>query len=171
MAKRSKGLIARFRRAVQSEEQAQREQQQAAERARARALADRAELLRELAEMGRELALGPVRHAQPGQEGEVVTLTRGDRTLSFTADDPEERVEVAVSFEGQGDEMFRLYREPQLEERWVLSFTRRGRAHRLPLFDVGLEELLILALDLPRPSDEDDGESSANAGEPPQRKL
>jgi hypothetical protein len=45
-----------------------------------------------------------------------------------------------------------LYREAQLGERWVLVIPRRGRDLRLPLFDQGLEELLVLGLGLPRPT-------------------
>jgi len=168
MAKRGKGLVARFRRAVQSEEAQRAAEEAAKEQALAAARAARAELLADLQEIGRELELSPI-----ARKGEL-QLSRGSHRLVFRPDDPDDRVEIDIRFEDMGDETFRLYREPQLDDRWVLTFTRRGRAHRLLFFDQGLEELLILALDLPRPDDADaaapptDGSTSAL---PPGRDL
>jgi len=167
MAKRGKGLVARFRRAVRAEERARADDEARRQQELERARVARDELLVDLGDIARDLALGPVT-VRP----EEVVFHRGDRTLGFHSDDTDERVEVEIRFTGQGDASFRLYREPQLADRWVLAFTRRGRAHRLPLFDQGLEELLILALDLPRPGDDDGGDDPpSNPGTPPTRAL
>lgn len=150
MAKRGSGLAARFRKAIVSESEAKEQAEAARKRAEGAAKAARDELLRDLAEFGRELGFARV-HLSPT----VVTLTHGQHRLRFTADDG---TGVNVTFEGQGDEVFRLYREPQLANRWIFAFTRRKQEHRLPLFDQGLEELLVLGLGLPRPAGDGDDE-------------
>lgn len=46
----------------------------------------------------------------------------------------------------------RIEREPQLQHRWVLQFRKAGRDERMPLFDRGLEELMVEGLGIPRPA-------------------
>lgn len=143
MAKPGAGLAARFRRAVATEADAQRARKEAEQRRRDAARAARDELLRDLAEFGRELGFPTVHVAT-----DLVKLTHDGHRLELKAEGDEE---IHVDFEGKGDAPFRLYREPQLADKWVLSFRRRGQEHRLLLFDQGLEELLVLGLRLPRP--------------------
>ena len=62
---------------------------------------------------------------------------------------------VGVTFTGQpAHEHHELYRQPELDDRWIWSRRRVKREDRLPLFDEGLEELLVRGLGLPRPGDE-----------------
>ena len=58
---------------------------------------------------------------------------------------------VDVRSEAFGDDAVRLYREPELGDRWVASLRRSGHEQRVLLYDQGLEELLVTGLGLPRP--------------------
>jgi hypothetical protein len=82
-----------------------------------------------------------------------VTLRYEDRYVHFAPVGDLDR--VTVEFEGMGDEKHALYREAQLGDRWVWSVTMRRRDDRKPFFDEGLEALLIRALGLPEPSDDE----------------
>jgi hypothetical protein len=61
---------------------------------------------------------------------------------------------IGVRFTGQpAHERHELYRQPELNDLWVWSRRRARREDRLPLFDDGLEELLVRGLGLPRPGE------------------
>ncbi|MBW1877114.1 MAG: hypothetical protein JRI25_00625 [Deltaproteobacteria bacterium] len=80
-----------------------------------------------------------------------VTFRFSDRFLHFEPMGEGDR--VRVTFDGIGEDEHRLYQESGLGNRWVWSLRRRGREDRLPLFDAGLEELLVLTLKLPHPNE------------------
>lgn len=140
MSDRTSILAARFRSAIQREEQAARQAAEEARRAaevedRRRAAWEAAHdtLLSELAELGELLELGVARDA-------VLTLSRGEATLVF-APGAGERVDVRFADAAAEDHVF-------LEDgTWFVSLSRAV----LPLYDEGIEELVVRALGLPRP--------------------
>ena len=80
-----------------------------------------------------------------------LTIRYQDRFLHFVPIGEADRIKV--HFTGADQEEHRVYREAELGNRWVLVSKRSGREERAPLFDDGLEELLVRALELPRPSE------------------
>jgi len=109
----------------------------------------RTELFADLEAFGR--AVG---HLDVERGPERLTMGWGEQRLVFEAVGDGD--EVGVRLEGSEDAEptpHRLYREPRLGDRWVLSLWRRGREERLTLFDSGLEALLVIALELPGPED------------------
>lgn len=63
---------------------------------------------------------------------------------------------VIVTYEGWPvAETHRAWPERALDGRWVLEFHRLGRVEQLPMFERGLEELLVHGLGLPRPAPSD----------------
>lgn len=140
---RGSGLAARFRQAVESEAEAakRREREHAAREAAAVAAATA--LLGELAAFGRELGF-----AQVHSDASGVRLRHGGRELVFWSG---EAGQVWAGSAEKTDDRYRLYREAALDDRWVMAFRHRGQETRLPLFDQGLEELLVAVLGLPRP--------------------
>jgi hypothetical protein len=100
------------------------------------------------------------------RQGESLILRHGDRFLHLEPMGEAER--VRVTFSGSEGEDHRLYREPELADRWVWAFTRKRRGEeRLPFFDEGLEELLVLALHLPRVTPTDEETAPASTGTQP----
>src|SRR5690606_9202927 len=108
--------------------------------------AARDELFDDLAVFGETIGHVVVQRAEGG-----LTLRWNDRFLHFEPTGEGDR--VRVTFDDIGEDDHRLYREPGLGNKWVWVVRRRGREDRLPLFDMGLEELLVLGLKLPRPDD------------------
>lgn len=157
MTERRSRLAARFRKAVQSDEQARQSEQDAARLAAEAARAARDALLTELAEIAREIG---VLEVQRGSDG--LTLRYRERTLHLA---PAASGDVVVEVEGAGDEEHRLFRQPELGDRWVYSRKRRfNREDRVPLFDQGLEDLLVRGLGLPRPGDDEPDEPTGASG-------
>jgi hypothetical protein len=151
MANKGSGLAARLRAAVEQDA----EHRDAAEQERLQRLdvarRARAVLFDDLQAFGGELGFAEVARGPHGDPPvEAVTFRRGEHWLRFEAVGDEG--EVRVDF-GARDEkaMHRVYREPALEDRWIWVRRRRTREDRLPLFDQGLELLLVHALDLPSP--------------------
>ncbi|MCB9678829.1 MAG: hypothetical protein H6737_27250 [Alphaproteobacteria bacterium] len=108
----------------------------------------RAELFDDLVAFGGELGFVGVERV----EGSV-TLRRVERWLRFSEDGP--GGDVIVDFTGRDPNAdHRLYREPALDDRWIWVRRRRGKEDRVPLFDQGLELLLVHALELDAPEDE-----------------
>jgi hypothetical protein len=141
-----------------------------AERMKARLEEEEAERARAIAERERGLARGRaardelfedlesfaavVGHLACARQGESLVIRRGDRFLECAPMGEGDR--VRLTFSGSEGHDHRLYREAALDNRWVWSFTRPHRGEeRLPLFDVGLEELLVLALEMPRVTEEE----------------
>lgn len=146
MSGRESGLAARFRKAVLDRDEARKQAEEDAKRSADRARAARAELLDELVAFARET--GVIRVA-PEKDG--LTLRFGDRYLHFGADGDGDRLKI--EFEGTGDETHAVYRQAELGDRWVYVRRRKHREDRVPLFDVGLEELLVRGLGMPPPGE------------------
>ncbi|MBX2799126.1 MAG: hypothetical protein KTR31_15730 [Myxococcales bacterium] len=159
MSERRSRLAARFRAAVEHEQETKERDAQAAERATQAAAEARTALMGELAALARDIGFLTVRSTRDG-----LTLRYGERYVHFA---PRGEGDVAVEFEGTGDDQHTLYRQPELGHRWVYQRKKRFKEDRIPLFDQGIEELLVIALGLPRPSEPDpDG-----SGAPPSRSL
>jgi len=144
MGRRGRDLADRFRSALDAAEAERRRQEEEQQRRLAEGRKERVALMKDLAEVGRA-----IEHLAVSEQDGGVTFRFNDRFLHFEPMGEGDR--VRVTFDDAGDGEHRLYREPGLGNRWVWSMRRRGREDRLPLFDNGLEELLVLALKLPRP--------------------
>lgn len=140
-------LAARFKKAVEDRDAARRQSEEAAKKANAEAQAARSELMRDLATLAREIG-----SLQVKPDGDGLTLRYGERYLHFAPVGDQDR--VRIEFEGMGDEEHVLFRQAELGHRWVYSRQRRFRDDRMPLFDAGIEELLVRGLGLPPPSDD-----------------
>lgn len=147
MENRGSRLAARFRKAVSDREDARKKAEEEATHAREAARRARTDLLGELAAFAAEI--GAVRAIR---DGEGLTWRYNERFVHFAPDGDGDRLRVAV--EGVGDEEIALYRQAELDFRWVLARRRRGREDRVPLFDRGLEDLLVRGLGLPPPSED-----------------
>ena len=161
MDERRSRLGSRFKRAVEKAEDERTQSQRSAKEADARAGKARAELFDEVEALANEIGSLGVQRTRQG-----LTLRYRERYLHFG---PEGRGDVLVEFEGTGDDVHRLYREQELGARWVYVRKQRFREVRLPLFDQGVEDLLVTALGLPRPDDGDEG--GAVEGGAPDRRL
>ncbi len=145
------GLAARFRQALADAEQGRRTAAEREAAAREDAQRARDTLFADLEGFANDTGFVAARRDPDG-----VTLRYRDRWLQFTA--AGEAGHVKVTFEPMGEEEHRLYREPALGDRWVWVARRRTIEDRVPLFDKGLEDLLVRALGLPRPGDPMPGE-------------
>lgn len=152
-------LAARFRKAVKSRDEEARQEAEAAKRAQEEAQRARSQLLGDLEGLAREI--GVVRVVR---DGDGITLRYGERYLFFGPEGDHDR--VRIEFEGMGDEAHHLFRQPELGHRWVHVRARKFREDRLPLFDAGLEELLVRGLGLPRPGEEPDGDGGGGDSGP-----
>lgn len=144
---RGSRLAARFRKAVQDDQAARRDAEAEARRRVEEARAARDALLTELAAVAREIGVVEVR---PGPDG--LTLRYRERYVHLAPKGDGDRLDV--EFEGAGDEEHWLYRQAELGGRWIYARKRRHREDRVPLYDAGLEELLVRGLGLPPPSAE-----------------
>jgi hypothetical protein len=141
---RGAGLAARFRQAVESEAEAKRRLESERQKAILVAVQAVDALLAELEAFGKELGFLDVRRTPNG-----LRLAHGERLLFLLRGDPGEV--VGGSVDKVEEAIYRVYREPALDHKWVLAFNHRRQEVRLPLFDQGLEELLVSGLGLPRP--------------------
>ncbi len=160
MGERRSRLGSRFKRAVEQAEDAKEQRQRSAAEVERQARLARAELFAELESLASEIGVLTVQRTKQG-----LTLRYRERYLHFA---PEGVGDVLVEFEGTGDDEHRLYREAELGQRWVHHHKRRFRELRVPLFDQGLEELLVTGLGLPRP-DEGDAEPTDDEENPSRR--
>ncbi|MEO0605815.1 MAG: hypothetical protein AAF211_30565 [Myxococcota bacterium] len=161
MGERRSRLGSRFKRAVEKAEDAREQGQRSAQEAERQARLARAELFADLESLGKEIGVLTVQRTKQG-----LTLRYRERYLHFA---PDGIGDVVVEFEGTGDDVHRLYREAELGDRWVHHCKRRFRDLRVPLFDQGIEDLLVDALGLPRPDDEPDPEPGPTDDGPPRR--
>ena len=137
MAAKRTGLAARLRAAMERERSAHSEAEEAAAEQTAAAQRARDGLFADLRELAGELPFLDL-----DSSGGGVTFRRGDRCLSFLPEG--EQGEVRLSFTGQRDrDTHVLYREAALGDRWIWIRRRGNREDRLPLFDQGLEVLLV----------------------------
>lgn len=140
-------LAARFRKAVEDRDAAHRQSEETAKKAAADAQRARTELLGDLTALAREIGSLSV-----APDGDGITIRYGERYLHLAPKGDHDQ--VLIEFEGMGDEEHVLYRQSELGNRWVYSRQRRFRQDRMPLFDAGLEELLVRGLGLPKPGDD-----------------
>jgi hypothetical protein len=149
MSGRGSRLAARFRKAVRDRQQARRSAEEEERRRTAAAEAARDQLLEEILAFSSEAGFLGARRSPEG-----ITLTYEGRELRFSRveDDPGR---VVVSFDEMGSETHELYRQAELGELWVYRRRRRfNREDRVPLWDAGLEALLVRGLGLPEPGEE-----------------
>ncbi len=141
-----RGLAARFRQAHTAKQaQQEAEAHQRARRDEAAQVAA-ASLLVELTQICRDLGFVRVRASKEG-----LLLAHKGRELAVRVGDLPGQLEVAGSGGEQGAFLGRLYQEVAIGAKWVLAFDHRRQEVRLPLFDAGLEELLVQGLGLERP--------------------
>ncbi len=146
MARPGQALASRFNRMMQRlEEQRKREDDARAKRL-LEAQGARAELLSNLGAFAE--AVGHLQ-VQAKSHDEGLTIRYLDRFVHFVPKGEGDSVEVR--FGGSDGQEHRLYREPELNNRWIWVASIGGREDRLPLFDQGLEEILVRGLALPRP--------------------
>lgn len=146
MARKGKALAARFKAAFEAKRREEEERSRSQDDELARKA--RSELFADLLDFAQ--ATGFLQ-AKPAEDG--VELSFEGRQLRFLAQGQADGVEVQWQGRPPGSEAS-LYREPLLGHRWIWRYRRGGREHRVPLFDQGLEVLLIEALELPEPEDD-----------------
>ncbi|MBT3218520.1 MAG: hypothetical protein HN348_05465 [Proteobacteria bacterium] len=144
MPRRGFSLGERFKAAASKALEANQLAKEEREARLARERVARDELMEDLAAFGATVGLIEVQRHEGG-----VTLGYEDRFLHFEALD--DGGAIKVKFDGSAEEDNTLYRESELSNRWVWQRKKGRRDDRLPLFDQGLEELVIHALRLPRP--------------------
>jgi hypothetical protein len=88
-------------------------------------------------------------HAVRSSDG--LLLSWRDRAIQFEDMGLGDRVRVTHDVSEREEIKLRLYRVEDLANRWVLSQSHRGQELVSPLFDQGLEDLLVEGLGLPRP--------------------
>jgi hypothetical protein len=147
MARPGQALASRFNRMLERLEEERKREEEARAKRLLEAQTARADLFENLGAFAE--AVGHLQvQAKPGEEG--LTLRYLDQFIHFAPKGEADRVEVR--FAGSDGQEHRLYREPELGNRWVWVASMGGREDRLPLFDQGLEELLVRGLALPRPA-------------------
>lgn len=146
MARPGQALASRFNRMMQRLEAQRKLEEEARAKRLLEAQSARAELLDNLGAFAE--AVGHLK-VQAKSHDEGLTIRYLDQFLHFAPKGEGDYVEVR--FGGSDGQEHRLYREPELNNRWVWVASMGGREDRLPLFDQGLEELLVRGLALPRP--------------------
>jgi hypothetical protein len=149
MEGRGSRLAARFRKAVEDRDAARRQAEEAARAAAEDARAARLRVLGDLESLARDI--GSIEVTRSGTPA-ALQLKHNGRTLTFTPVGEADRIDIGMQ-DAAGEEHW-LYRQPELGQRWVYARKRRGKEDRVPLFDLGLEEVLVRGLGLPRPEDE-----------------
>ena len=159
MEGRGSRLAARFRKAVDDRDALQRQAEEAARTAAEDARSARQRLLSDLEGIARDI--GDIEVTRPS--GGLQLRHRG-RVLGFVAKGDTDRIDVTLDAASDGEHW--LYRQQELGARWVYARKRGVRDDRVPLFDQGLEDLLVRGLGLPPPSPD-----GAPPAEPPSKKL
>jgi len=139
-------LASRFRAVVGALEARRQREEDDRRRRLEQGRAARDALLTDLLAFGE--AIGHVVTARDAETG-AVSLSFGERELVFEGVGDGDKVKITVT--GASRDEHRLYREAELGHRWVWRFRRAGQEERMPLFDAGLEELMVGGLGLPRP--------------------
>jgi hypothetical protein len=89
-------------------------------------------------------------HIAVARDDETVVMRYQQRGLRFEAEATGDGVRIVL--EGwPATAEHRIYREADLADRWVLAWRKYSRDEKMPLFDKGLEELMVEGLGLPRP--------------------
>lgn len=107
----------------------------------------RAELMEDLRALAQ--AIG---HVEVTATDEALLLEYLGRSMAFRPIGEGDRIEVILS--GR-PEKHRVYRERELQNRWVWSWERLGREEKVPFLNKGLEALLVRGLGLPAVSAKD----------------
>ena len=142
-SRRGGKLAERMQRKLEEEEVRKAREEEARQAVLARARAERERLFEDL-----EAFAGVLDSVHCGQHGEALVLRRGERFVQFEPMGTAER--VRVSFTGSEGEDHRFYQEANLSNRWVWAHSGKRRSEeRVPLFDEGLERLMVRALELP----------------------
>jgi hypothetical protein len=157
---RGSRLAARFRQAVDDREALRRQAEESARAAAEDARSARQRLLADIEQIARDI--GSIDVSRPS--GALQLRLKG-RVLGFAAAKGDgDRIDVTVDLPSDGEHW--LYRQQELGARWVYAHKRGVRDDRVPLFDQGLEELLVRGLGLPPPTPE-----ASPAPEPLSKKL
>lgn len=88
------------------------------------------------------------------KDEDSLVIVQKEREVRLHATDNPNRLRVVLDQLGYVRE-HELARDRALSWRWVLHFKKHGRVERMPLFDQGLEELMVEGLGLPRPKSDD----------------
>ena len=147
MTRRGSELAKRFQVAIESEQVARQAASDGRDEDLAKALAARDELIDDLEDFGQNIQIIEV-----SRSNDALVFQVGERYLSFNHIGLAGN--VGMSFSGSADAHHRLYREEDLNNKWVWFSRDGGREERQVLFDSGLEELLVIALGLPEPSEQ-----------------
>ena len=147
MSRPGQALASRFNRMMNRLEEQRKKEEEARAKRLLEAQGARAQLLDNLGAFAE--AVGHLQ-VQAKSHDDGLTIRYLDRFVHFVPKGEGDRVEVR--FGGSDAQEHRLYREPELNNRWVWVASMAGREDRLPLFDQGLEELLVRGLALPRPA-------------------
>ena len=150
MGHKGRGLAGRFRIAVEDESTRRQREEAEARLKLERAAQRRSTLFDDLVGFAEETGFLRANRNEGG-----LTLAYGERTLRFVPVGDADQVELGWP-EMDPEETHRMYVEERLENAWVWARKRRMRPRedRELFWDAGLEELLVRALKLPRPSDE-----------------
>ncbi|TVQ87110.1 MAG: hypothetical protein EA397_19355 [Deltaproteobacteria bacterium] len=141
MARRGEGLAARFKAAIEAKQRSDEAKDRKVDDVLARQARD--QLFQDLLRFAEATGFVQARTVEGGVE-----LTFEDRKLTFRAHGDADGVEL--DWQGRSPQAEHLlYREPLLQDRWIWRYRWRGKEHRVPFFDQGLEVLLIEALGLP----------------------
>jgi hypothetical protein len=159
MEGRGSRLAARFRQAVDDREAQRRQAEEAARAAAEDARSARQRLLADIEQIARDIGAIDVSKPSGGLQ-----LRLAGRVLGFAAKGEGDRIEVTLDLPSDGEHW--LYRQQELGARWVYAHKRGVRDDRVPLFDQGLEELLVRGLGLPPPTPD-----APPPPEPPSKKL
>jgi hypothetical protein len=146
MSRRGATLAERFQVAVELEHVAQQAALEDQDEARTEAYAAREGLLDDLEAFGESIQVLEVTRS-----ADQLRLARGERFLKLIYIGTGGN--VGLEFSGSGEDHHRLYREEDLNDKWVWFSRRGGREDRTVLFDSGLEELMVEALGLPAPAE------------------
>jgi hypothetical protein len=160
MTRRGSKLAERFQIAVETEQVARQAALADQDEELAKALAARDQLFDDLAEFGATITIIDVSRSE-----EAIVFENAGRFLSFRHIGLAGN--VGLQFSGSGEAHHRLYREEDLNNKWVWYSRDGGREERTVFFDSGLEELMVSALGLPQPSEERENVSEAAAGADP----
>lgn len=147
MTRRGSELAKSFQVAVETEHVARQASLEGLDEELVKALAARDELFDDLSEFGSTITIIEVSRSE-----DAIVFQNGDRFLSFTHIGLAGN--VGMQFSGSGEAHNRLYREEDLNNKWVWYSRDGGREDRTVFFDSGLEELMVSALGLPRPSEQ-----------------
>ena len=148
MPSRGRDLASRFRDAIDRQQDERKLADQAREQRLEEARQARSALLQDV--LGVMKSIGVIEITEL-EEGGFECRFEG-RLLVFKPTGNGDRVEIEWCADAPSRGFSHdLYREEELGRRWVYRRIRPGQDDRLPLFDAGLEAILVQGLGLPEP--------------------